>query len=124
MPASCVLGVWPGVARWIEAGLRPARGRLTSGDVLAACLTGGMDLWLAGAHGAVVTEWRDYPGGRALVGVVIGGAGGEWIAVTEVLKAIGRAGGARWFEFSGRRGWARRLRGAVEVSGITYEVEL
>ena len=112
--ARAVPQAWPVVRPLIEKALEHGGGKWGLHDVLASLLDGSRQLWTVDDGkpiAAVVTEIRVYPTGAkaAVVFLAAGRRDADWLDWLETIKAWGRAGGCKWIELEGRRGWQRAL---------------
>ena len=103
---------WDRCKGWIETAIART-GFYGIEDIEREIEAGRMTFW-PGAHGAAVTEFIAYPGGKALNVFAGGGAGNEslteFIEVFEpCLSAWAKASDCRWIIGYGRPGWERVL---------------
>lgn len=101
---------WARCRKWIEAAAATSD-FYTLEYVEEGISSGRMTFW-PGEHGAVVTEFLEYPKGKALN--VFAGGGDDTKALREFLYVFdprlvqwAKVFGCRWITVTGREGWAR-----------------
>lgn len=124
VPPSAVEGMWPEVEPHLKPSIEMSRGCFEPVDVMAFCVGGGFQLWVAydgdNLIGAIVTELIDFPRRRMTRAPFAGGKDIlKWYAAMDAaVEAWGRSWGATGICAVGRKGWTRILN-AKEV-GVEY----
>lgn len=119
IPPTAVAVAWPQALPLLEKPIGMSKGCYLPEDVLAACQTGGMQLWLA-AEGedllaAYVTEIVDYPRKRIVRAAFAGGVPqtmDRWLEpMVNMIEAWSKQVGCQSFAATGRKGWSRKVEG-------------
>lgn len=103
----------------------------TAEQIREGCINGRMQLWLmvdgSSVIGIVLTQIDDFPNGRSLRFLYLGGNGFKRSMIKEMLKieAWAKKRGCKVVDFMGREEWAKLLKMLGYSSpGIVYRKEL
>ena len=114
VPVGQIITVWSDVRHLIEQGLR--NDNYLPRDILAALVSGDMQLWIMGRPPAValVTEIVNYPQRRVcrlIIGAADPGWRTHWLPSLARVEAWAKAQGCQGMEVNyARKGWARLLK--------------
>jgi hypothetical protein len=120
IPATLAEVAWPQALPLLTAPIGMSRGCFEPEDVLAICVSGGGQLWLAvdgeEAIAAYVTEIYQYPRKRVVRALFAGGKTGtmqRWLEpmVAAIEHWAREQWGCQGIEAVGRKGWSRMLDG-------------
>ncbi len=109
---------WPHVADFLSKAVKTSGGRWDMDAVLAEVKAGQQHLFIVydedkeETKAAWTSKFIDYPSSKALQTLFIGGSGyDEWIEeVNEFIKSWAEDNGCNFVEFTGRKGWERKLK--------------
>lgn len=127
VPVHAIDGLWPKLADGFHDALMKTGGDCSAGDLWTQARAGSAFLFVAHdgteMHGASLFRFENWPTGTRFRNLaVFGNNMADWydLMKAEAMKAA-KAGGATMYAAEGRRGWARKERGA-KVLRYLYEV--
>lgn len=105
---------WPRIADWVAKALDYGIGYQHE-DVLAMCLHGQMQLWIAedddDVHACAIGHVVKFPRAKGCWVLVVGGqAVDNWVHLDAGISEWARSQGCDFIEGAGRKGWVRLLR--------------
>jgi len=122
---------WEFVSDWCNNALSYGGGLLALEDIQAAVANRDMQLWVIHNNGILtavcVTELRQWPRGKALTSIIVGGVGmEEWIgALDSVLTAYAVSHGCKVVDAHGRKGWHKTIgKLGYQMALVTYMKEV
>lgn len=118
VPSEYIDREWPHVANYLNKAIVSSGGRWDLNSVLKEVKSGDQHLFIVydeekeETKAAWTSKFISYPNSKSLQALFIGGSGyDEWIEeVNEFMKSWAEDNGCNFVEFTGRKGWERRLK--------------